>query len=83
MGRLVAMPARGEVFADARGEDRAIRVSWHHEGGVVVLSLWRGVMCTGTVRVAAEDVPDLVATLTQGLAEGYEPEAAAEGTAGA
>ena len=33
---------RGRVFLDARGGDRALRVSWHHEAGVVVLSLWRG-----------------------------------------
>lgn len=74
MGRLVALPARGEVFADARGGGRAVRVSWHHDGGVVVLSLWRGTECTGTARVAAEDVPDLIAALSRGLAEGYRTE---------
>lgn len=77
MGRIVALPARGEVFADARGGGRALRVSWHHEDGVVVLSLWRGGACTGTVRVAADDVPTVVAALTDGLAHGYTP-----GTAG-
>jgi len=71
MGRIVALPARGEVVADARGGGRVLRVSWHHEGSVVVLSLWRGPVCTGTVRVAAEDVPTLVAALTEGLAHGY------------
>lgn len=72
MGRIVALPARGEVLADARGGDRRLRVSWHHEDGVVVLSVWRGDVCTSTVRVAAEDVPALVSALTQGLANGYE-----------
>ena len=71
MGRIVALPARGEVVADARGGGRALRVSWHHEDGVVVLSLWHDDLCTGTVRVAAEDVPAVVAALTDGLAAGY------------
>src|SRR5699024_2754360 len=71
MGRIVALPARGEVVADARGEGRSLRVSWHHEAGVVVLSVWRDHLCAATVRVPAEDVPALVAALTAGLAEGY------------
>ncbi|WP_454083408.1 hypothetical protein [Georgenia sp. Marseille-Q6866] len=71
MGRIVALPARGEVVADTRGGGRALRVSWHHDDGVAVLSLWHDHVCTGTVRVAAEDVPALVAALTEGLAHGY------------
>lgn len=71
MGRIVALPARGEVLADVRGGDRCLRVSWHHDEGVVVLSVWHGDLCAGTVRVAAEDVPTLVTALTQGLANGY------------
>ncbi|WP_324651832.1 hypothetical protein [Georgenia sp. H159] len=73
MGRIVALPARGEVFADSRGGGRVLRASWHHEDGVVVLSLWRDQVCTGTVRVAADDVPALIAALTDGLAQGYAP----------
>ena len=42
----------GEVFLDARGADRALRVSWHGEADVVVLSLWRGGACTGHVPAA-------------------------------
>jgi hypothetical protein len=76
MGRIVALPARGEVVADARGGGRALRVSWHHDDGVAVLSLWRDDVCTGTVRVAAEDVPALAAALTEGLAHGYANSAA-------
>ncbi|MEE6281810.1 hypothetical protein [Georgenia sunbinii] len=78
MGQVVALPARGEVFADARGEGRAVRVSWHHDNGVAVLSLWRGAVCTGTLQVAAADVPALVASLTTGLAEGYRRDSAVQ-----
>lgn len=82
MGRLVALPVRGEVFVDVRGEGRSLRVSWHHEDGVVVLSLWRSAVCTGTLRMAADDVPFLIATLTEGLADGYGGSATSSGTGG-
>jgi len=42
-------------------------VSWHSEDGFVVLSLWDGPRCTGTVRLATEDVPALVEALQLGL----------------
>ena len=43
---------------------RALRVSSHPELGRVVLSLWDGARCIGTLRVAPEDVPDMVRALT-------------------
>ena len=68
---VTPLPAAGEVFLDTRGAGRALRVSWHHlgpaEGDLVVLSLWNGGTCTGTFRLAVEDVPDLVDALRQGL----------------
>ena len=62
----------GSVYIDARGDERGLRVSWHAEADVVVLSLWRENVCTATFRLAVEDVPDLISTLTAGLARGYE-----------
>jgi hypothetical protein len=76
MARIVALPTRGEVFVDARGGARAMRVSWHHDDGVVVLSLWRDDTCVGTFRVATEDVPALVGALVGGLAQGYRAQPA-------
>jgi hypothetical protein len=76
MARILALPSRGDVFVDARGEDRALRVSWHHEDSVVVLSLWRDDTCTGTFRVAAQDVPALIDALVRGLATGYKAQTA-------
>lgn len=62
------MPRLGGVVRDVRGAGRALRVSWHGDvDGIVVLSLWDGARCTGTVRVAAEDVPTLVEALQIGL----------------
>jgi len=42
-------------------------VSWYREDELVVLSLWNGPRCTGTVRVAAADVPTLIEALQIGL----------------
>lgn len=67
---LVPFPRSG-VVRDSRGQGRALRVTWHHEEGVVVLSTWRGPTCVGTVRVAPEDVPFLVDVLVSGLGQGY------------
>jgi len=62
----VAAPRHGEVFTDARGPDRAMRVNWHPEESVVVLSLWQGPTCTGTFRIPAADLPALLRALTDG-----------------
>ena len=66
------LPTAGEVFLDARGSDRALRVSWHAEVDVIVLSLWHGGTCTGSFRLPAEDVPDLIDALREGLVRSYE-----------
>ena len=63
------LPRTGSIFLDARGDDRALRVSWHPEAGdgVVVLSLWRDNVCVGTFRLMVEQVPDLIGTLVDVL----------------
>jgi hypothetical protein len=61
----------GGVFLDPRGADRALRVSWHSESDVVVLSLWRDNVCAGTFRLAVDEVPDLIDLLRAGLADAY------------
>jgi hypothetical protein len=67
---VVPLPSKGDVFLDARGADRGMRVSWHHEQGLVVVSLWRADTCVGTLRLPREDVPRLISALAEGLAEG-------------
>jgi hypothetical protein len=56
-----------EFFLDARGDARSLRVHWHREHGLVVLSLWRGDECTGTFRLAVDEVPQLIDALRAGL----------------
>jgi hypothetical protein len=69
---VTPLPAAGEVFLDSRGAGRALRVSWHSEADVVVLSLWAGGTCSGSFRLPVEDVPDLIDALREGLSRSYE-----------
>ena len=64
-------PRTGSVFLDPRGEDRSLRVTWHQEAQVVVLSLWRDNVCAGTFRLTADEVPDLIGLLRAGLDEAH------------
>jgi hypothetical protein len=66
------LPATGDVFLDARGGDRALRVSWHQESGLVVLSLWRDNVCAGSFRLAVDEVPVLIELLRSGLDTAYD-----------
>ncbi|GAA0999386.1 hypothetical protein GCM10009555_100300 [Acrocarpospora macrocephala] len=67
MSEVVPLPSFGEVFFDARGQDRVLRVTWHE--GTLVLSLWRGEMCTASFRMPMDDVGRLLETLDVGFAE--------------
>lgn len=73
-------PTRGSYYLDSRGDGRALRVSWHLEDGVgnavVVLSLWRENVCTGTFRLGIGDVAELVSVLSAGLGAAVEVGAA-------
>ena len=65
------LPATGEIFLDARGDDRALRISWHYDTDLVVLSLWRENVCSGTFRLSIDEVPDLIESLRAGLDRAY------------
>ena len=66
------LPASGEVFLDARGAERALRVSWHYDTDLVVLSLWRDNVCAGSFRLAVDEVPELIEMLRAGLDRAYD-----------
>ena len=53
----------GQLFADERGQ--ALRVTWHSEADVVVLSLWRADRCVGTVRLSPGEARRLGAFLAR------------------
>ena len=66
------LPETGSIFLDARGGARALRATWHHESGLVVLSLWRDNVCAGSFRLAIDEVPELIEMLRAGLVSSYE-----------
>lgn len=72
MSAVRPLPQVGSIYLDARGSERALRVSWHPEDDLVVLSLWRDNVCAGSFRLAIEEVPDLIQMLREGLAASYD-----------
>jgi hypothetical protein len=69
MSGATPLPRTGEVFFDARGEDRALRLSWYPDSEVMVFSFWNRGVCTGTFRMPSPELPALVETLAQGVPE--------------
>jgi hypothetical protein len=65
------LPAVGSIFLDARGDERALRVSWHSEADLVVISMWRENVCAATFRLAVDEVPELIELLRTGLDRAY------------
>ncbi|MEU7979678.1 hypothetical protein AB0B63_14205 [Micromonospora sp. NPDC049081] len=65
MGEVLPMPSFGDLFTDVRGDERTMRVSYHPERGAVVLSLWSGVTCRGSFRMALDDVSRLHGLLAE------------------
>jgi hypothetical protein len=65
---VLPFPPRGRWAWDARGHERAVRVTAHPAEGVVNLSMWRDDICVGTVRLRPDEVAGLVEGLTDGLA---------------
>jgi hypothetical protein len=72
MLRPSPLPPTGEVFLDQRGDGRSLRVSWHPDADLVVLSLWRDGTCAGSFRLPMAEVPDLIDVLRGGLQTAYE-----------
>ncbi|HXH80867.1 hypothetical protein [Nocardioides sp.] len=72
------LPLTGSIFFDARGQGRALRVTWHHDADLVVVSLWRDNECSGSFRLPVEEVPALIDMLQRGLEASYAVKASRE-----
>ena len=59
------LPRHGDVIVGRDVAGRTLRISGHPESGRVVLSIWQDNVCRATVRLLAEDVPDVVAMLAR------------------
>jgi hypothetical protein len=66
------LPELGSIYLDARSDERALRVSWHTDDGLVVLSLWRENVCAASFRLSIDEVPALIELLRAGLVRSYE-----------
>jgi hypothetical protein len=72
------------MFLDERGA--GLRVTWHPERDLVVLSVWQGDSCVGTFRMSVQDVPRLSGLLAAALGDWVDqagPGAEGPGTGGA
>jgi hypothetical protein len=61
------LPRHGSALSGRDTAGRWLRVSSHPEAGRVVLSIWQDDVCRGTLRLAPEDVPEVVRMLTASL----------------
>ena len=64
---MAPLPRGGTALLGRDVRGRALRVTPHPERGRVVLSIWDGDRCVATVRLAEQDVPELVRALTSCL----------------
>jgi hypothetical protein len=55
------------MFLDERGA--GLRVTWHPERDLVVLSVWHDESCVGTFRMQVQDVPRLSGLLAAALGD--------------
>jgi hypothetical protein len=67
VGNLRGLPTRRDVFIDQRGA--GLRVSWHPEQDVMVLSVWHEDRCAATFRMPVQDVPRLSGLLAATLGD--------------
>ncbi|MEP7034581.1 MAG: hypothetical protein ABI662_05570 [Dermatophilaceae bacterium] len=66
MGRS-PLPRRGSTLLGRDVAGKRLRVSSHPDAGRVVLSIWQDDICRATLRLAEEDVPELVKMLSSSL----------------
>jgi hypothetical protein len=60
---------RRVIVEDVRRDDTFMRVTWHAEDRIFVVSHWRGEVCVAATRVPIDAAPELVNLLVKGLAE--------------
>jgi hypothetical protein len=68
------IPRRGSTLLGRDTAGRRLRVSSHPDAGRVVLSIWQDDICRATLRLAEEDVPELVKMLSSSLIQPHVEE---------
>lgn len=62
------LPLVGGVYDDVRGDGHALRVTYHPDEDLCVISIWRSGNCAATFRVRRAELPDLISGLARCLA---------------
>jgi hypothetical protein len=57
------------IVEDVRRDDTFLRMTWHADERIFVVSHWRGEACVAATRIPVEAAPELVNLLVKGLAE--------------
>jgi hypothetical protein len=70
---VTPLPVHGDVIIGQDTAGRILRISRHADLDRVVLSIWDGGRCMGTVRLASADVPELVRVLVSSLVDETAP----------
>jgi hypothetical protein len=68
VAEVTPLPSTGSVFIDPRDNRRSMRLSWHAEAGVFVVSLWRDDACVASFPLAAAEAARFVHTMVGALA---------------
>jgi len=68
------LPRHGSTLLGRDKAGRRLRVSSHPDAGRVVLSIWQDDICRATLRLAEEDVPELVKMLSSSLLQPSDQE---------
>ncbi|MDX6285652.1 MAG: hypothetical protein QOG53_1137 [Frankiales bacterium] len=68
MAEVTPLPLSGSVFFDRRDARRSMRVSWHAESKVFVISMWRDDVCIASFPLAADEAARFVHTVVRSLA---------------
>jgi hypothetical protein len=61
---LTPVPRIGDLFIDARGDGRTMRVSLHPERAIAVVSLWASNTCRASFQLPLEDAARLAELLS-------------------
>ena len=69
MSEVTALPLDGDVLFDARDSGRTLRIGWHPDERLCVLSIWRDGRCVASFQLPRSAAPELISALTHGLAQ--------------
>jgi hypothetical protein len=56
MAEVLPFPRIGELFVDARGGERTMRVSHHPEKNLVIVSIWAAGTCRATFQLRSTEL---------------------------